>query len=71
VPAWWLNLKASPATTVRVGRERREVVARQASADEKLGLWPRLVEMYPDYAVYQQRTERDIPVVVLEPGASA
>jgi deazaflavin-dependent oxidoreductase (nitroreductase family) len=66
-PAWWLNLKASPTTTVQVGRERRTVTARQASTEEKAELWPRLVQMYSDYAVYARRTSRDIPVVILTP----
>jgi deazaflavin-dependent oxidoreductase (nitroreductase family) len=66
-PAWWLNLQAHPATTVQIGRERLQVVARLATTDEKARLWPRLVEMYPDYAVYQTRTERQIPVVILSP----
>jgi F420H(2)-dependent quinone reductase len=66
-PAWWLNLKANPATTVQVGSERRQVVARQATPEEKQRLWPRLVDVYSDYAVYQRRTEREIPVIVLSP----
>jgi deazaflavin-dependent oxidoreductase (nitroreductase family) len=66
-PAWWLNLQAHPATTVQIGRERLRVLAREATPDEKARLWPRLVEMYPDYAVYQTRTERQIPVVILSP----
>ena len=66
-PAWWLNLQAQPATTVQIGRQRRPVVARVATTDEKTQLWPRLVEMYPDYAVYQTRTERQIPVIILAP----
>ena len=66
-PAWWLNLKASPATTVQVGSERRHVVARQATSEERAQLWPRLTAMYPDYEVYQRRTEREIPVIVLAP----
>ena len=66
-PAWWLNLKANPATTVQVGSERRSVVARQATPGEKQRLWPRLVDVYSDYAVYQRRTAREIPVIVLSP----
>jgi F420H(2)-dependent quinone reductase len=66
-PAWWLNLKANPATTVQVGSERRRVVARQATPEEKQRLWPRLVDAYSDYAVYQRRTTREIPVIVLAP----
>jgi deazaflavin-dependent oxidoreductase (nitroreductase family) len=70
-PAWWHNLRAAPATTVEVGREHRAVLARQAPPEERAQLWPRLVEMYPDYATYQGRTEREIPVIVLEPRAAS
>lgn len=66
-PAWWLNLQASPATTVQVGRERRDVVARQATPEERARLWPGLTAIYPDYDVYETRTEREIPVIVLAP----
>jgi deazaflavin-dependent oxidoreductase (nitroreductase family) len=67
MPAWWFNLKANPTTTIQIGKQRRQVTARQATPDEKAALWPRLVEMYPDYAVYQSRTAREIPVVILTP----
>jgi deazaflavin-dependent oxidoreductase (nitroreductase family) len=70
VPVWWLNLQARPRTTVQVGRERREVVAREASPDERAALWPRLVAMYSDYAVYEQRTSRHIPVIILTPAGA-
>jgi deazaflavin-dependent oxidoreductase (nitroreductase family) len=66
-PAWWLNLKANPETTVQVGSQRRRVLARQATPEEKRRLWPRLVDAYSDYAVYQRRTVREIPVIVLVP----
>jgi deazaflavin-dependent oxidoreductase (nitroreductase family) len=56
---------SSPSTTVQVGSERRAVVARQATPEEKQRLWPRLVEMYDEYAVYEQRTKREIPVAIL------
>jgi F420H(2)-dependent quinone reductase len=69
MPAWWLNLQANPATTVQVGTDRRRVLARKASAEEKVELWPRLVDMYGDYEIYQTRTEREIPVVILSPAA--
>jgi deazaflavin-dependent oxidoreductase (nitroreductase family) len=69
MPAWWLNLRATPTTAVQIGTERRRVVAREASAEEKAELWPRLVEMYGDYEIYQRRTEREIPVVILSPAA--
>ena len=45
--------------------------ARVASREEKAALWPQVTAAYGDYAVYQQRTERDIPLVVLEPGGAA
>lgn len=64
-PAWWLNLQASPSTTVQVGHERRRVVAREATSEERARLWPELTAIYPDYDVYQQRTEREIPVIAL------
>ncbi len=67
MPIWWLNLKASPRTTVQVGRERRAGVAREASEAERERLCPLLVEMFGDLAIYQQRTERRIPVIVLSP----
>jgi deazaflavin-dependent oxidoreductase (nitroreductase family) len=66
-PVWYLNLAANPRCTVEIGSEKRAMVARTASAEEKAALWPRLVAMYRDYADYQARTERDIPVVILEP----
>jgi F420H(2)-dependent quinone reductase len=67
MPAWYLNLMANPATTVQVRSERRSVRAREANDDERLRLWPRLVEMYPEFDVYQTRTSRKIPVVILSP----
>jgi deazaflavin-dependent oxidoreductase (nitroreductase family) len=66
-PAWWLNLRAKPATTVQVGSRHHDVVAHQASPEEKQRLWPLVVDQYGDYAVYQQRTKREIPVIVLSP----
>jgi deazaflavin-dependent oxidoreductase (nitroreductase family) len=66
-PAWWLNLQAAPVTSVRLGAEDRRVRAREATAEERERLWPAVVGIYPDYAVYAERTERQIPLVVLEP----
>jgi deazaflavin-dependent oxidoreductase (nitroreductase family) len=66
-PAWFHNLRAHPETTVQIGRERRAVRARVASAEERERLWPRVVEAYPGYAEYQARSlGREIPLVVLE-----
>lgn len=66
-PAWYHNLRAHPETTVQVGAERRAVRARVASAEERKRLWPKAVRTYSGYRGYQQRTEREIPLVVLEP----
>lgn len=66
-PAWLYNLRANPDTTVQVGAERRAVHAREATAEERRRLWPLVVETYSDYATYQERTDREIPLVVLEP----
>jgi F420H(2)-dependent quinone reductase len=69
-PLWWLNLKERPETTVQVGSEKRKVTARQATPAEKERLWPVLVGIYAPYESYQQRSSRDIPVIVLEPARS-
>ena len=67
-PQWYLNLVARPEATVHLRREGvRRVRARTASPDEKAALWPRLVEMYADFESYAAWTDRDIPVVILEP----
>jgi deazaflavin-dependent oxidoreductase (nitroreductase family) len=65
-PAWFHNLKANPDTVVQVGREHRPVHARVATPEERERLWPRVVENYSGYAEYQERTERQIPLVILE-----
>ncbi len=64
-PVWYLNLVANPRCEVQIGSERRSMLARRVSAEEKAALWPRLCAMYPDYAGYQARTARDIPVLRL------
>ncbi len=66
-PAWWLNLRASPAATIQIRRSRERVTARLGSQDEKRLLWPRFVKMHSGYKAYQQRTRREIPLVILEP----
>ena len=66
-PAWFHNLRANPDTTVQVGSGRRAVRARVATAEERARLWPKVVQMYPGYRHYQRRTEREIPLVILEP----
>ncbi len=69
-PAWWLNLREMDETEIQVGPERRRVTVRQADREEKARLWPRLVEVWPDYERYQRRTEREIPLAVLSPAGS-
>ena len=66
-PAWWLNLTAEPKASVQIGGKHVAVVAREAEGDEREALWREIVERQADYTEYQTRTERRIPVVVLEP----
>lgn len=68
-PGWFHNLRAHPDVTVQVGRRKLDVTARVASAEERGELWPMLCEENPDYATYQENTDREIPVVVLSPRA--
>ncbi len=65
-PAWLYNLKANPDTEVQIGNEHRKVHARVATPEEKKRLWPEAVRVYPSYEQYQARTEREIPIVILE-----
>jgi F420H(2)-dependent quinone reductase len=66
-PFWWLNLQARPEATVQLGRERRAVAARDAEGAERERLWTELIARAPGYLRYQGLTEREIPLVVLEP----
>lgn len=67
-PQWYFNLVAHPETHVHIkGRRGVPVTARVATAQERDELWPRLVDLYADFAKYQAWTEREIPVVVLTP----
>ena len=66
-PAWFHNLMAHPDTTVQVGSRRRPVHARVATPQERKRLWPLMVGVYGGYEDYRRRTEREIPLVVLEP----
>lgn len=66
-PAWLHNLKAHPDTTVQVGSRRQPVHARVADAEERKRLWPLMLKVYGGYAEYQRHTEREIPLVILEP----
>jgi deazaflavin-dependent oxidoreductase (nitroreductase family) len=66
-PAWYLNLEADPDVEVQVLGERFHARARTAGAAEKPELWQIMLGAWPAYAEYQQKTTREIPVVVLEP----
>jgi deazaflavin-dependent oxidoreductase (nitroreductase family) len=65
-PAWYRNLSEDPDVEVQVEGDRFRARARTAGAEEKPALWRRMAEIWPAYDEYQQRTGRDIPVVVLE-----
>ena len=66
-PTWYDNLVAQPEVEVQVERDRRRLIARTATGEERAAWWPRIEAAYDGYAVYQSRTEREIPVVFLEP----
>jgi deazaflavin-dependent oxidoreductase (nitroreductase family) len=66
-PAWFHNLIANPDTTAQVGTERRPVHARVATPEESERLWPKADAAYSGYREYRARTEREIPLVILEP----
>ncbi len=66
-PQWYLNLQANPDAEIQVKDQTLAVVARTASADEKPRLWKIVADVWPNYDVYQTRTDREIPVVVLTP----
>jgi F420H(2)-dependent quinone reductase len=66
-PSWYRNLVEHPTVELQDGPTRRDYVARQASGEERSTWWTRAVEVWPDYANYQTKTEREIPVFVLEP----
>jgi deazaflavin-dependent oxidoreductase (nitroreductase family) len=66
-PAWLHNLQAEPAVEIEVDGRKRAMVARVADAAERAELWPRIVADHSNYGDYQTKTEREIPVVVLDP----
>jgi deazaflavin-dependent oxidoreductase (nitroreductase family) len=66
-PAWLLNLRDRPETQVQVGEKHVRVRAREASAAESERLWPKLLDSYRYYRDYRTRTQRPIPIVLLEP----
>jgi F420H(2)-dependent quinone reductase len=65
-PDWYLNLLAHPEVTVEVGSEKFTTTAKILSGDERAKAFKRAVEVYPDYAEYQMKTKRELPVIALE-----
>ncbi|MGX1758009.1 nitroreductase family deazaflavin-dependent oxidoreductase [Streptomyces lydicus] len=70
-PVWYHNMVADPRVELQDGPVRQDMTAREATGEEKALWWGRAVEAYPEYAVYQKKTDRQIPVFVLEPAATA
>jgi deazaflavin-dependent oxidoreductase (nitroreductase family) len=66
-PTWVLNLQAKPEVEITMGGSVRPMTARIASPEEKAEQWPRVTSTYKGYAGYQTRTEREIPLVILQP----
>ena len=65
-PVWYYNLKKNPHVELQDGAAKRDYTAREATGDEKRIWWDRAVDTWPDYAKYQRKTDRQIPVFVLE-----
>jgi deazaflavin-dependent oxidoreductase (nitroreductase family) len=65
-PAWYVNLKDNPEAEVQVLADKFRARARDATPEEKPEMWREMVSHWPDYDAYQERTDREIPVVVLE-----
>jgi proline iminopeptidase len=65
-PAWMKNLREDPSAKVQVAADKFEARARTAGGDERERLWARMAEIWPQYDDYAKKTDREIPVVVLE-----
>jgi F420H(2)-dependent quinone reductase len=70
-PAWAFNLQTNPDAEIQIRSDRRPVRARVAGGEERADLWRRMTEQYPGFDDYDERTDRDIFVFVLEPRGSA
>jgi len=66
-PDWYRNLKADPHVWIQIKGDKVAVTARDATPDERPAMWQHMTEVWPDYDNYQAKTDREIPVVVLEP----
>jgi len=64
-PAWYLNLRANPRVTVNLGAATRPMVAETAGGEERARLWGRLIADFPFFVEHQQKTTREIPIVIL------
>ena len=69
-PVWYHNLRANPRVELQDGPLKTAMTARELSGDERAEWWDRAVAAYPPYAEYQQKTDRQIPVFILEPAAN-
>lgn len=65
-PSWYYNLVAEPHVVIQVGADVMEGTARTATGDERERLWKTMTSEWPDYDDYQEKTDREIPVVVIE-----
>ena len=65
-PAWYLNLRDNPNVEVQIRGDKFDATARDATPEERPELWKQMVQEWPDYDNYQQRTDREIPIVILE-----
>jgi F420H(2)-dependent quinone reductase len=68
-PAWVANLRKNPLVEVQDGTTHGDYRAREASADEHAAWWPRATAVWPDYDAYQAKTDRQIPIFLLEPAS--
>jgi F420H(2)-dependent quinone reductase len=66
-PGWYHNLQSNPKVHVQIRREHRDLIARDATDEERKRLWPKLIRMYPPYRNYREATDQVIPLVVCEP----
>jgi deazaflavin-dependent oxidoreductase (nitroreductase family) len=66
-PKWYLNIQEDPHVEIQVKADRFEAIARTAESPEREKIWAECVKNWPNYDIYQSRTERKIPVVVIEP----
>ncbi len=66
IPSWWFNLQSRPEASIQTGREHHAVRASEATPEETQKLWPKLNTSYEFFTDYQERTQREIPVVIFD-----